>query len=133
MVQKYTIHENDAREIRLNGRIVKPLITEEFGSHNMVMYTGTYEAGRMLPAHKHDNTEELIYVLSGYGEIHIEASTEPIKAGSAIFLPRGSTHFLNILSSEPMRILFIYYPPEMPGTAPEGERTNLPNDKYSAV
>jgi len=121
MSAKFTIHEEDAPETRLSGRVVKPLITREIGAANMSLSTGVYEAGRSMPAHKHEVAEELLYVLSGYGEVHIDDHVEPIRPGSAVYLPPGSMHHLNILSEEPMKIVFVFSPSIVPGSYSEVE------------
>lgn len=115
MRSKYTVHERDAEPIQLTRRVVRPLITQGSGARNAVMYTGVYEAGKRMPAHIHETVEEMIYVLSGRGEVTVDGTTEPIEPGSSIFLPAGSTHFLNVLGDQPLHIVFVFSPPEVPG------------------
>lgn len=121
MNTKHTRHVDEAPEIQLTRRVVRPLITTEIGASRMVMYTGEYEAGRRMPGHQHDEAEEILYILSGQGQIHIGDQVEPIRPGTAVFIPRGVMHFLDVAGEEPLRLLFVFSPPIMPGSAPEME------------
>jgi quercetin dioxygenase-like cupin family protein len=118
---KYTRHVDEAPRIQLTRRVVRPLITPEVGAGNMVLYVGEYEAGRRMPAHQHDDCEEILYVLSGHGRVHIGEDVEPVGPGMAIFIPRGAMHFLEIAAGQPLWLLFIFSPPTLPGSMPEVE------------
>jgi mannose-6-phosphate isomerase-like protein (cupin superfamily) len=87
----------------------------------MLLARGVYEAGRQIPAHEHERAEEVLYILSGHGEIHIGDRVEPVKPGTAVFIPPGESHFLHILSEEPMELIFVFSPPVIPGTYAEAE------------
>ena len=116
---RYTVQEDEVPGIPLTRRVVVPLITEAIGARNAVMYTGIYEAGKRMPSHAHETAEELILVLSGEGEVNVDGKTEPLHPGTAIYLPPGSRHFLTIFGQEPMRIVFVFSPPVLPGSGPE--------------
>ncbi len=49
----------------------------------------TLEAGAQVPLHR-DESEELIYVLEGGGQITIDGRTWPLKPGDAALMPPGS-------------------------------------------
>jgi len=116
MVNSYARHEDAAEEIVLEGRVVRPLVTQELGARNLLLSTGVYEAGRSIPYHKHQDEEEAIYVISGTGEIAIGDRIEPLKPGSAAFIPPGVEHQLRVRSGESMRLVFVFSPPTYPGS-----------------
>lgn len=43
-------------------------------------------------AHKHDDHEEVYYIISGAGEIDLDGVTRAIRDGDAVFIPIGCTH-----------------------------------------
>ena len=69
--------------------------------------------------HQHDDAEEIIYVISGYGEIQIGSQKEQIIPGSAIYIPPSMKHSVIVKSNIPMKILFVFSPPQVPGAATE--------------
>ena len=42
--------------------------------------------------HKHENTEQVYYILSGSGEVLFDNKRYPVKSGDAIYLPSGVYH-----------------------------------------
>lgn len=57
---------------------------------------------------------EVYYMLSGDGEMHIDAETANVKAGDAIFIPAGSTQWIKNVGSVPLRFAAIVAPPWTP-------------------
>lgn len=65
-----------------------------------------------VPAHRHDNTDELIYVLSGNATAMVAGKTYNVAPGQLVVLPRGTPH--SIKSSGTLRILGVAYPKDDP-------------------
>ena len=42
--------------------------------------------------HKHENTEQVYYILSGAGEVLFDGERYPVEAGDAVYLPSGTHH-----------------------------------------
>jgi mannose-6-phosphate isomerase-like protein (cupin superfamily) len=42
--------------------------------------------------HKHENLEQVYYILSGSGEVLFEGERHPVEAGDAVYLPSGIHH-----------------------------------------
>jgi quercetin dioxygenase-like cupin family protein len=49
-------------------------------------------AGWSLPAHRHKNEAESMYVLEGEFEIDVEGTVSRVSAGQALHVPRGVVH-----------------------------------------
>ncbi len=68
-------------------------------------------AGKGHAFHSHACEEEIIYILSGEGELHIEGQP-PLKLspGATIFLPAGVMHATSNIGKAPLRALIAYSP-----------------------
>jgi len=85
-----------------------------------------FKPGQGHARHNHPETEQLIYVVSGEGEMMIEHEegkpvTQKITAGSLVNIPKGAYHSTFNTGWEPIRILAVYSPP-----GPESVMRNSP-------
>lgn len=86
------------------------------GGEKMSAVSLFFEPGHGHARHNHPESEQIIYVIAGEGEMMIE---EPdgtpvktaIRAGSLVQIPRGAFHSTFNTGWEPIRILAIYSPP----------------------
>jgi mannose-6-phosphate isomerase-like protein (cupin superfamily) len=67
------------------------------------------EPGGGTEPHSHDE-HELFIILSGSGVMTIEDERQPVGAGQAVLIPRGSRHDLASTSSERLVFLNVYWP-----------------------
>jgi mannose-6-phosphate isomerase-like protein (cupin superfamily) len=67
------------------------------------------EPGGGTQPHSHEE-HELFVILSGGGVMTIEGERQPIGAGQAVLIPRGSLHDLACTSSERLVFLNVYWP-----------------------
>ncbi|MBX3142338.1 MAG: cupin domain-containing protein [Trueperaceae bacterium] len=68
------------------------------------------EPGEAPPLHKHDDTEQVFYVLSGRGRLIIGADSEdmgPIGPGDLVRIPPGTWHRVPCVGDEPLRYLVV--------------------------
>ena len=75
-----------------------------------------FEPGQGHARHNHPTTEQLIFVVSGEGEMMIEHEegkpiTQKIGPGSLVHIPKGAYHSTFCAGWEPIRILAVYAPP----------------------
>ncbi len=66
--------------------------------------------GAAVGRHHHLETEEIYYVLQGVGRMTVGDSEREVKAGDAVFIPRGSAHTLVNTGTEPITILLVCGP-----------------------
>jgi mannose-6-phosphate isomerase-like protein (cupin superfamily) len=62
-------------------------------------------AGASTAAHYHPKTEEIYYILSGRGEMRIDAETAAVGPGDAVAIPPGRTHQITNVGREPLVFL----------------------------
>lgn len=66
--------------------------------------------GSATPMHRHDNTDEHFYVLSGEVTFHGQGAGQRCGAGTFVAVPRGTVHGFRVTSAEPARLLVMSVP-----------------------
>jgi quercetin dioxygenase-like cupin family protein len=61
-------------------------------------------------------TEEVAYVLSGSGELRLEADTVPFAAGQGLFVPAGTWHAVANTGADDVIMVFGFPYPDYPPT-----------------
>ena len=72
------------------------------------------DAGKESPAHYHNKTEELYYIISAIGSITIGGQEFKIKAGDAIYLPVGAIHKIRSIGDGKLCLISADSPPYDP-------------------
>jgi mannose-6-phosphate isomerase-like protein (cupin superfamily) len=86
-------------------------------------FISVMEPGEAPPLHKHDDTEQVFYVLSGKGRVVIGADEDDmgeIGPGDLVRIPPGTWHRVPCVGDEPLRYLVIDC---FPGGRPTAEPT----------
>lgn len=81
------------------------------GARNQSLAHALVTAGESTRWHKHVETEEIYYVLSGDAAMQIGGETERVGAGDAVLIPPGAEHRIRCVGPEPLEILCICSPP----------------------
>jgi mannose-6-phosphate isomerase-like protein (cupin superfamily) len=90
------------------------------GCGSVTQFVGSIPPGR-APDHYH-TYDEVIYVIEGFGVLHIGDAHDPIGPGSCIHLSPKLVHSLENTSSTPMQVLGVFRPAGSPAEAyyPDG-------------
>ena len=64
------------------------------GGEQVLLCRVQYEPGKQVPWHKHDDTEQVMFILDGEVEMTIEDETATVKAGDVVVVNRGLHHKL---------------------------------------
>jgi mannose-6-phosphate isomerase-like protein (cupin superfamily) len=86
-------------------------------------FISVMEPGEAPPLHKHDDTEQVFYVLSGHGRVVIGADERDmgeIGPGDLVRIPPGTWHRVPCVGDEPLRYLVVDC---FPGGRPTAEPT----------
>jgi mannose-6-phosphate isomerase-like protein (cupin superfamily) len=85
-------------------------------------FVGYIPVGR-APDHFH-KYDEVVYVLEGTGELHIDGETAPLRAGTCVHLPAGLVHCLENTGPGEMQVLGVFRPEGSPAEAyyPDGTK-----------
>lgn len=68
-----------------------------------------FEAGARVPLHRHPESAEMLYMLSGEGQLEVSGHSFRVRAGDAIRIPLGEEHAFQAL--QPGDLVQIYTPP----------------------
>jgi mannose-6-phosphate isomerase-like protein (cupin superfamily) len=114
----YTIHEDQVEFKKLPGRDHKMIIgPQNFGgAKNMCFGVAVFPPVSHAPAHVHPKEEEILYVLSGHGEVYFDGKPETVKPGTCIYVPPGVEHSIRNLSKGPLKVSYVFSPPTVQGS-----------------
>ena len=100
-------------EFRTPPRTSKLLLAPKFGGvKNVSMGMNITEVGSMIPDHVHDESEEVLFLISGRAKIVIEGEGEwEIGPETAFYSPRGIKHRVENIGDEPLKLVWVYCPP----------------------
>ncbi|MFQ5593290.1 MAG: cupin domain-containing protein [Anaerolineae bacterium] len=77
--------------------------------------------GEATPAHQHDDTEQIFYVLEGRGYVEIDqVDVYPMSPGDVVRIPPASLHAIHAFDDEPLCYLAVDC---FPGCRPDAEPT----------
>jgi quercetin dioxygenase-like cupin family protein len=71
----------------------------------VAIYETTLPSGQSIPPHYHPDAEEVYYLLSGNGSMHIGDERREVESGDVIYIPPDKVHFLSNTSAEDIRFL----------------------------
>ena len=115
---KYTIHEREISAVSLPGRDHKMIISpDNFGkSEHMCFGVADFPANQHAPCHVHEEQEEILYVLTGKGEMYFDDVPEKVKPGTCIYVPPKVVHSINNTSDEVLKVAYVFSPPVKQGS-----------------
>lgn len=88
---------------------VNDLVMDRSESATSEVFVVVLEPGEAPPRHKHDDTEQVFYVMSGQGRLWIEGEAQefPVKPGDVVRIPVGVYHRIFCEGNETLRYLSI--------------------------
>jgi quercetin dioxygenase-like cupin family protein len=114
----YTIHEEDIEAKELPGRKHKMIVSPwHFGkAKNMSFGVAYFPPESHAPEHVHANEEEIIYFMTGHGEMFFNGKPEKIREGSLAYIPINVKHSIKNDSKDTMNLVYVFSPPVQQGT-----------------
>jgi quercetin dioxygenase-like cupin family protein len=111
------------------GRQFRLLATPEVGCASVTQFVGYIPVGR-APDHFH-KYDEVVYVLSGQGTLHIAGESASLRPGTAVHLPATLVHSLENTGPGEMQVLGVFRPAGSPAEAyyPDGTLAVVPTGK----
>ena len=108
----------------VNVRDVKPLAMDAkdgwnitdfrmpIGRHtgsSTALFWAKFNPGAVHKKHRHENCEEIYYVISGRGIAGAGSDRAEVRGGHVHYIPKGVEHFLyNTSKTEPLEVIGIY-------------------------
>jgi mannose-6-phosphate isomerase-like protein (cupin superfamily) len=73
------------------------------------LFWAKFMPGAVHKKHKHENCEELYYVIRGHGLAGAGADRAEVRGGHVHFIPKGVEHFMyNLSKTEPLEVIGVY-------------------------
>jgi uncharacterized cupin superfamily protein len=113
-VGKYVVNVDEVPVGKIPGREIRDLINgKTVGAKTISLRITDVLPGEICtPGHTHTECEEVIFVLSGKGDIKIGEEVFPMKTGDAIWLPVGIGHLIRNTGKEMMRMACSFSSPD---------------------
>lgn len=123
------VNEADIPEVDVPGRKLRWLFHPENGiARHCSMNVVVIGPGQTVrPAHSHPNGEEIVYAVSGNGEVLVEGEVGLLSTGCAVLFPAGSVHMVRNPGSEPLKLACFFAPPADFGSYQFHENVQFPD------
>lgn len=116
-MRKYTIHENEVQAVQLPGRSHKMVVRpDNMQAENMCAGVAVFPANAHAPAHVHKLEEEILYVLSGKGNMYFNGEPEALTPGTFMLVPKGVEHSLEAVGDEDLKVFYVFSPQVVQGS-----------------
>ena len=109
-----SLDEGERRVRRWSGSAPKFTIKVDRrngGSQHLVMGYEDIPVGGSIPAHRHLNADEIVFVHKGRGVVENGGITRSFETGATIFIPRETRVTIRNTGSEPVSIAFFFSHP----------------------
>jgi len=81
------------------------------GPTDLCVLSQSLEPGSTVPPHYHEKAEQVLFIVSGHGEISIADHQVAAQPGATVHVPKGIVHGIANTGDEPLCILEITSPP----------------------
>ena len=105
------------------GRSLSLKLRVDQTAGSIMMFEQTLPAGTKSTFHRHRDSDEVAYVMSGEVTFLIGDDLTIRGSGSCAFMPRGVPHAWKCSGAETGRVLFLYTPANAGGLIEEQQRT----------
>ncbi len=111
------VTKEEARVYHLPGRDWLHYIGPEInGAKNITVGYSEFPAGSAPEGHVHPTQEEVIYIISGEGELVTPQGTAVLEPGTVVYIPIGLHHQTVAKGTEPLTMVTSFSPPVVPGS-----------------
>jgi putative monooxygenase len=111
--RRITVHETEVEGTKKEPPRVSKTLLNEFtvGASKISMGVNITEPGSRIPLHKHDDSEEAMFFVSGKARLIMGGEEYDLVPGTAFFSPLGVEHEVINTGDEPFKIIWAYGPP----------------------
>ncbi|HCV24121.1 MAG TPA: hypothetical protein DGN59_11740, partial [Candidatus Latescibacteria bacterium] len=92
---------------------------ENSEAKNMTVGWATFPAGSAPPGHLHPTQEEIIFIVSGNGELVTPEGSVSLESGTTVYIPIGLHHSTVSHGPGPLEMVTSFSPPVVPGSYEE--------------
>jgi len=84
---------------------------QQGGSPGFWLGTETLPPGAGIPYHRHLHEDEVLYILSGSGHVHVGSLAGDARSGSIVFIPRDTWVSMQPIGKTPISLIFAFNAP----------------------
>jgi len=111
------VRRTQARVHKLPGRHWLHYIGPEInGARNLTVGFSVFPPGSAPEGHVHPTQEEVIYIVSGSGELVTPQGTAALEAGTVVYIPPGLHHKTVSHGPHALEMVTSFSPPVVPGS-----------------
>lgn len=81
------------------------------GSSHLVFFTADIRPGGAIDAHKHPGADEILYLLSGTGRVHLGHTTRVAHAGATVFIPANTWVSVDNIGTDAISLISVFSAP----------------------
>jgi len=115
------VRRDEAEVYHLPGRdwllCVGPQNTDARG---LTLGVAVFPEGSAPPGHVHDAAEEVIYIVSGNGQLVTPGGSVELEPGTSVYIPTGLFHATVSSGPGPLELISAFSPPVVPGSYEQG-------------
>ena len=113
----FSSHRGTCQVLHLSGRDWELLLgPENAGTHHATLGFSTFPAGSHPAGHTHPLEEELIYVVSGHGQLVTGDQVIDLSPGTAVYIHPGVEHATVAGPDSMLELVTVFAPPVVPGS-----------------
>lgn len=83
---------------------------------NLTVGVAVFPPGSAPAGHVHPSQEEVVYIVSGAGELVTPQGTVQLEPGTTVYIPVGLHHATVSRGPEPLELISVFSPPVVPGS-----------------
>ena len=119
-VPRLMVYEEDREPIRAGkDRVFRYLVHTDLGCKQVTQFAGWIPPGK-APFHFHAY-EEAVFILEGWGIVHVDTESCEFAPGSSIYFPIGVRHCVENSGDATIKLIGVFYPSGSPGAAYEDD------------
>lgn len=111
----YVLARGEGESLDVIGDRQTVKVSSQDAGGAFVLVENLNEPGVGIPMHVHHDEDETFYVISGQVEFTIEGRPVVAKAGTTVFLPKGTPHAFRVVGDGPARMLTLLVPGKLEG------------------
>ena len=93
------------------GQVTIMIDPANSGSTDVCVLSQTLDPGSVVPVHHHEKAEQVLFIVSGRGEVSIADHQVEVGPGVTVHVPKGVAHGIANTGNEPLSILEVTSPP----------------------
>jgi quercetin dioxygenase-like cupin family protein len=115
------VRRDEAQLHRLPQRDWYLYVGPETGAANLTVGWATFPPGAAPEGHVHPTQEEVIYIITGNGELVTPEGNAKLEPGTVVYIPVGLHHQTVSHGPDPLTMVTSFSPPVIPGSYEDDE------------